>query len=486
MLDVNERVQRTVLILAHECAPHHRPESSVGAQRPAQFAKYLPEFGWRAIVVCCDSARRRKASREDLGQIAASVKRALRDADPASSVIVATPSMSCDGLLDRFWWSLASAGKRSPLTDLTRKALTVAKYFAGDYSQSWQPCARAAAAAIAAEVSIDCCIGEHSPDAGIFLARWFSSTYGVPWVADFRDPILQPLTPIARRLYRPIAKRLLKTAKSTVNVNRVLVEMDHQMFGRPAWSIPNGFDPSEFHAAGSSERSERFTIAYAGNIISAQRLEIFFEGLAILKGALGTGAPKEMVFVYRGFSWQRVAGMAEAADVADLVDVAGYIERDKVLGLLEAADLLLLLSIAHTDREDAYLTKGLYPAKVFEYFGARRPIICVPGDGGLLDELIEETGTGVIARSPDEIAGYLKHAIAEWKSGRSLEYQPNELAVSKYTRRSLARRMAAVLNHAVGLVPERTESGRAGEMLSSEKDTLETSRPAVATHDALA
>lgn len=451
MLD--ERAQRTVLIFAHECSPYNRIESTVGAQRPAQFAKYLPEFGWRAIVVCCDSTRRKKASREDLGQIAVSVKQALRDADPAASVIVATPSMFSDGLLDRFWWSLASEGKRSLLTGLTRKALTVVKFVTGDYSQSWQPCARAAAEAIAKEIRIDCCIGEHSPDAGIFLARWFSSAFRVPWVADFRDPILQPLEPTARRLYRPIAKRLLKTAKATVNVNRVAVEMDQQMFGLPAWSIPNGFDPSEFHAEVSRERFERFTIAYAGNIISAQRLEMFLKGLATLKADLGTIATKRMVFVYRGLSFQRVAEMAEAEGVADIVDVAGHIERGKVLGLLEAADLLLLLSIAHPDREDSYLTKGVYPAKVFEYFGARRPIICVPGDGGLLDELIEETGTGVIVRTPGEIAGYLKHAIEEWKSGRPLEYKPNERAVSQYTRRSLARRMAEVLNYAVGLVP---------------------------------
>ena len=42
---------RTALFFAYECAPHHRAESTMGAQRPAQFAKHLPEFGWRALVL---------------------------------------------------------------------------------------------------------------------------------------------------------------------------------------------------------------------------------------------------------------------------------------------------------------------------------------------------------------------------------------------------------------------------------------------------
>ena len=42
---------KTVLLFAHECAPYHHAERTIGAQRPAQFAEHLPEFGWRAIDV---------------------------------------------------------------------------------------------------------------------------------------------------------------------------------------------------------------------------------------------------------------------------------------------------------------------------------------------------------------------------------------------------------------------------------------------------
>jgi glycosyltransferase involved in cell wall biosynthesis len=434
---------KNALIFAHECAPHNRPESTVGAQRPAQFAKYLPDFGWRAIVLCCDHERRGSADKSDLTGIAENARRLLRRADPRASIIIPTPSLRWDGSLDHLWRATADA--KGGLKKIARKSLTTAKFFTGDYSQNWQPCARAAAEAIAEETNIDACIGEHGPDAGIFLGRWFSKKYKTPWVADFRDPILQPLTPFARKFYRPVARRLLLSASATINVNRIWAEMDQKTFGLPSRSIPNGFDTDEFESDFETHHSDRFTILYTGNIISQQRVEIFIEGLALLR-AQDEEAFQNARFVYRGLAREKVAGMAERFGVEEIADIGARIERDATLGLLRSASLLLLLSIAQSEKEDVYYSKGLYPAKVFEYFGARRPIICVPGDNGLLDELIKKTATGVLLRSPREVADYLSVVIRQWKSGCEIFHKPDEKEVNRYTRRNLAGQLAEVLN----------------------------------------
>jgi hypothetical protein len=70
----------------------------------------------------------------------------------------------------------------------------------------------------------------------------------------------------------------------------------------------------------------------------------------------------------------------------------------------------------------------------------------VPGDGGLLDQLIQETGTGVVLRSPDEIADYILQAVSLHHRGESVAYYPNEQTVSSYTRCNLAGRLADILN----------------------------------------
>jgi glycosyltransferase involved in cell wall biosynthesis len=454
---------RTVLIFAHECAPYNRPESTVGAQRPAQFAKYLPEFGWRAVILCCDAQRRGVARQTDADSLSEDVRRRIREAEPNASIIIPTPSLPYDGWLDRCWRALLPENeKASGLRSLVRKPLTAAKFLTGDYSQAWQPCARLAAEVVAEELSLDACIGEHGPDAGIFLARWFAGQYGLPWIADFRDPILQPLRPLARKLYAPVARRLLATAMGTVNVNRRLAQLDQDLFGLPAWSIPNGFDPEEFATPSEQVKTDRLTIAYMGNIIGLQRIEIFLEGLALVRQALSANEFGNLSFVYRGFASKQVARQATGLGVSEVVDAKPRIERDQALALLKNADMLLLLSITSLGPGDVYYSEGLYPAKVFEYFGARRPILCVPGDGALLDELIEETNTGVILRTPREIAEYLVHTLRAWEAGRAVPYQPNEPAVLQYTRRNLTGRLAAVLDEIINY--KATKSAKEAEV----------------------
>lgn len=437
---------KTVLIFSHECAPYNRPESTVGAQRPAQFAKHLPEFGWRAIVLCCDSGVRRQATRQQLPELAASVKRQVSNAPPDESLIIPTPSLRWDGAVDGMWCLSQKNGgtlKRAKL--LARKSLTFIKFTTGDYSQSWQPCGRLAADVVAESVGVDACVGEHSPDAGIFLARWFSRKHLVPWLADFRDPILQPLRPLAGALYRPIARRLLKSASGTVNVNRVWAEMDRELWGRRSWYIPNGFDPDEFAdlARGGGDRG--LTIAYAGRIDRTQRLDIFFEGMSLARRTAGEDR-FDVSFVYRGVASERVEKMAADYGISDVVDVAPQINRRESLGILARADLLLLLSVAAPEREGRYFSRGFYPAKTFEYFGLRKPILCVPGDGALLEELIEETRTGLILRSPQDIARCIGGALELRKRGQEFSYQPEETAVARFTRRNLTRQLASALD----------------------------------------
>jgi glycosyltransferase involved in cell wall biosynthesis len=426
---------RTVLIFAHECAPYHRPQSTVAAQRPAQFAKHLPEFGWRAVVVCADAARRGAGCDEE--SVAREAREAVAAAPPGASVVVPTPSLPWDGLVDR-WWRAAADGGRGKA--LARKVLTVAKFPRGDYSSAWQPCARVAARAVAETVAVDACIGAHSPDAGLFLARWFSAEYGVPWVADFRDPILQPLHRAARAVYRPIARRLVSTAACTVNVTEVWSELDRELFGAPAHTIPNGFDPEEFAGLGDP-RPGRFEVAYMGRVDALQRIDVFLDGLRLARER--SGGELDVTFVYRGYGAGAVARLAERAGVAAMVDVGAHTDRPRALALMRGAHVLLLLSI---EGEDEFYRRGFYPAKTFEYFGAGRPILCVPGDGGVLDALLRDTRTGVVCGTPEAVAEYLADAFGRWRRGGEIPYAPDEEAVSRFTRRALAGRLASVLD----------------------------------------
>jgi len=90
--------------------------------------------------------------------------------------------------------------------------------------------------------------------------------------------------------------------------------------------------------------------------------------------------------------------------------------------------------------------KGIYTGKVFEYLGARRPILVIPRTEGVLDELMEETGAGVAASSEEELIMLLAKWYDEFLTTGSLKYRGKEEAISKYTREQQARKLAQVFD----------------------------------------
>jgi hypothetical protein len=446
---MNQAKKRTVLIFAHECAPYNRPESTIGAQRPAQFAKWLPEFGWRAIVICCDAAHRRVAHRSDLAAIRREVKSRLADANPDNSIVIPTPSLVSDGILDALAQSFYTGrARRLPGARCLRKPLTALKLFTGDYSQSWQPCAIAAAEEVEEGGRIDACLAEHSPDAGLYLARRSSMCLGVPWVADFRDPALQPLGRLASAIYEPWLRRLLRSAAVTINVNPYWASLDRSYFGRPAECVPNGFDPSEFPAAPPRRHSGRLHVVYLGSILHPyQRMEIFLDGLRALKES-DPDRRSPVLFTYIGGADREVRQLADDRSVGDFVRTMGRIERPAALAVAGEADVLLVLG-AVAERADLWYSRGYVPGKLLEYLGLRKPILCVPSDRGFVDELLRETRAGTTRDTPSEVAAFLAVCARTLQTGHPLDFRPDAKALARYSRWNQAGRVAEILDRCV-------------------------------------
>jgi glycosyltransferase involved in cell wall biosynthesis len=221
--------------------------------------------------------------------------------------------------------------------------------------------------------------------------------------------------------------------------------MDRALFEKPAHTIPNGFDADEF-AVGEAAPTGAFQIVYMGRVDAMQRLDVFMKGLRLARETVGDRF--DVSFVYRGYGAATVARIAAEEGVADLVDAGGHVERDQALGFMRNANMLLLLSIRN---DDVYFARGFYPAKTFEYFGARRPILCVPGDGGVLDALLDETRTGVVCATPDAVTRHIVAAYETWHARGAVPYDADADSVSRFTRKHQASRLASVLDSIVAI-----------------------------------
>jgi glycosyltransferase involved in cell wall biosynthesis len=243
-------------------------------------------------------------------------------------------------------------------------------------------------------------------------------------------------------------RSVLQSASMIVNVTPFWSELDAQMFNRPVATIPNGFDEEEFPSA-RPERNERFTIVNVGNLWPEMRPETFFEALTLLRSCLGDERfTRTLRFVYRGLAHERMNALAHAADVSKVVDIGPFVPRSEALRLLCQADALLLFSMPPSVR-DPYLKRGVYPGKVFEYFGAKRPILCVPGDGAQLDELLVRTGTGTVCATSEEVSSWLAGRIKQWESHTTAPYSPVQSERASYSRVALAAQLGALLDAAI-------------------------------------
>ncbi|MCB9294270.1 MAG: glycosyltransferase [Lewinellaceae bacterium] len=444
---------KTVLIFAYECAPFNRSGATIGAQRPAQFAKHLPKFGWNAIVLCCDVNSRWQISIEEAKQtIPNLVKKKLQNFDRAGSIIIPIPSIRYSDWVDNLWMRSIDIDSESgniklkpgTINRITTKVSTFFKLFSGDYSASWIAPAKIATIEILKTVQLEACIAEHSPDASLFLSRWLNQKYKIPWIIDFRDQILMNLPKIIWPLYNHFLRRYFKTVSATIAVNRHLAAMDEKIFRKPFFVIPNGYDLEEFKdlSHSSSPADTFFRIVYTGNILYRDQLKPFFEALQML---VKERPNLRLRFVYRGMAKETILNYSSQFGISQWMDIKGIIPRSQALQLLKGADLLLLLS-ASPDEQSVFFSKGVQPGKAFEYLAAGKPILCTPGDEGLLDELIQETCAGVIISNPKRLSSYLFEVYEKWEQKKDIPYKPRKEVIKNYSRENLARKLADILN----------------------------------------
>jgi glycosyltransferase involved in cell wall biosynthesis len=93
--------------------------------------------------------------------------------------------------------------------------------------------------------------------------------------------------------------------------------------------------------------------------------------------------------------------------------------------------------------------EGILTAKIFEYLGAGRPVLSVPGDGGVTDQLLAETRAGIVGRTAEQIADILEKWIDQWERTGKVEYEPIPDKIRVYTRKKQTEKLAQTLEQAV-------------------------------------
>jgi glycosyltransferase involved in cell wall biosynthesis len=401
-------MSKRVLLIAE----YYYPSNAAGAHRPAKLAKYLPQFGWFPTVLCADIRPGDFYGFYD--------KDLAARADVCRTVRVPSPSLGpkWKRAILRAEWRLWPY--KAPIL-FTRKVM-------------------AAAEALAADRPFDAVWSSYGPAWAHTVAGRLAAGLGIPWVADFRD-LPDETTPNATQ--RKTVKeevRVCASASALVTVSDALAERLRTRHGVPVHVISNGFDRDDYPAE-EAGKSDLFTIDYYGIVYSSAGLvrdpSPLFAALDMLV-ARGEIDPEKVRVRFFGTDPEALAPWVGGYRCKAAVEAMPRVPYPEMVRLVQRSVVLLLLSTPGA--------KGIATSKLFEYLGAGRPILNVPGDGDVVDRIVAATQAGATAGDPEAIARVVKTWYDEWRqtgwvAGRSI---PEEVA--RYSRRGQAGQLAAILD----------------------------------------
>ena len=271
---------------------------------------------------------------------------------------------------------------------------------------------------------------------------------GLPWVADFRDPMLQPSYPVSkpqRAVYGWIERQTITRCNAAVFTTHSARDSYVARFPHlPASKfsvIENGYDEDGFGgpAPAPAAPGACLTLLHSGVLYDTGRdPSPFFEALAALKAAGKISAASLRVILRAPGEMEEIAALVANCGVADLVAVEPPVPYHTALQEMLAADGLVVFQGTPFNTQ--------IPAKIYEYFRARKPVLGLVDTGGETARVLRAAGFDAIAQmdSASAIAPVLERLLQQIREGRAFVASEQLIASSSRTHR--ASQLAAIFD----------------------------------------
>ncbi|RJQ16369.1 MAG: hypothetical protein C4560_09645 [Nitrospiraceae bacterium] len=423
---------KKVLIISY----FYPPRPGIGSQRPYRLSKYLPEFGWGPVVLTAKlpgkAPEAMRVIETGCGNFIGSLKAGLG-------------LNTGKGL--RAQMGLVSTGpNHSAWKNRANKIIDEVMHYPDDIKGWYGPAVRAAGELLGRE-RVDAIISTYYPSASHLIAGELKRKFNVPWIADFRDLWTQnhfyKKSGLIKMLERRLEMKTLARADAMVTVTESFAdELGTLHSGKKIFCVTNGYDADEFPAI-PAKLTDEFTITYTGQFYGGRRdPSPLFEAVArLLRENRINSELLRIRFCGPAEEW--LDAKIKKYGLENVVRCYGVLPREEALERQRESQLLLLL-LDRDNREE-----GVYPAKVFEYLGVRRPIIALGGTGGLVGDLLAKTRAGRFAGDADILKNMLLEYYGEFERSGAVACRSNG-NVGDFSYRTVTRQYSDILNGVTG------------------------------------
>jgi glycosyltransferase involved in cell wall biosynthesis len=267
---------------------------------------------------------------------------------------------------------------------------------------------------------------------------------------DLRDlwlhnPFESPPTGAHEYLNKRLEAACIRRASRVVSVTPSMSEELRRRFcdqlDSKFLTLTNGFDPGDFDPDLMPDDA-RFTMRYIGSLYGIRSPTPFLHGLlAALRQCPMLGEDLRVEIIGNMDRWNRqiYEALTSRHGLRSVVSVSPFVPHRQAVALMQQAQVQLLMMARGEGME------GVYTSKLFEYLGARRPILAV-APPGVAASLIQESEAGIVAEpdSPEDIADAILTFYSWFRQGRLREWSPQ--GIESYDRRHLTGQLASLLD----------------------------------------
>ncbi len=417
------------------------PDPEIGAVRPAKFARYLFRFGWRPVVLTAEKGggaprpEIRSAPFPVVSSPARDIPEMIRRYLPAGGRGQPTPS--------------PASGRRAEPDNKNRFRKVIRELaFFPDRALGWYPSAVRAGLDCLRRYDIDLIWSTSNPPTAHLVGKTLKNRTGLPWVADLRDLWSQDVfewfrekSTLRQKLDRLLDRRTLSRADALITISEPLGEdlrRFHPEKRDRVFVITNGFDPDDF-PAGEKRGAGPFAITHTGSLYGGGRDPSPL--LAAAASLLGEGTIDPARFRIRFLGDDRSPlDLAARFGLGGVVEVDGPVPREAALRAQAAADVLLVIQYNPRARP------GAYTGKLFEYLGARRPILALAPPGSVIGRLLEKTGAGAAALEAEDLKALVGNWYREYARHGEVRFRGIGEEIEKFSYQNKAGELAGVLD----------------------------------------
>jgi len=429
-----------VLVLTYYFPPAGGP----GVQRILKFIRYLPEFGWRPVVMTVAGG--------DFPARDASLEKDI----PEDTPIIRVPAVEPYAYYRKFTGKNSnesipvgtlSTDENNSLSERMARWIR-ANLFIPDARMGWIFPVIKRASSLIHRYDIKAIMSSSPPQSVQVAAQRMAQHHSLPWIADFRDPwtdiyYYQGLNrlKLANVVDAWLEQKVLRNADAVITVsNSIAAQFEKKARTHKTAVIPNGYDSNDF-VDNVQHTYEKFSISYIGNLKANQNPEVLWNALNQLT-ATNSQFAKDFKLEITGKIHPEVITKLEEFDLKPFLKIQDYVPHYEATRRMRQAAVLLFII------PEAPNNQGILTGKLFEYLAAGRPILSIGPVDGDAAEILRDTGAGEMF-APSDMNGiqlHIEKLYKSWQTKKMKEFTPKRRKVERYERRQLTSELSDLLN----------------------------------------